>query len=1201
MKHYLAIFLLCLVTGLFGQDLATECAANAGADRNICYRDAMALSAPTNLNYTVPPNIQWTYESGQLPANQVVIANPNDFNTAITNMSGSATWPIGDYYFKFCADCRDINEDGINDRPCDEVVITVKPDVTEPVITEPDGVQDGYIVACSQATFNVNALAPGETSSVSFLPDDNLLNYTINNGVVTVTRTSVNRKEACDYVATYTTSNGGCLKKVSVNIKFISPYDPNGDGIIEGQSSGCPTCSNKVFFNGDFPGCGGKGVWTGTGPGTVTPDYQNFEEGDAGFTVSQPGIYTFVYTVSNIAPCTTSTYTIVCQVFQIGSFSVGSWQSNSFCETTIPAGTYNHCFNQLNNALYTWTNNTPGITISDPHSNCSDIIVAPGVSLLNGPVNVFVSAIKYYRDYDCGGPLLPVEIPLIYSTYAENLAYINQLLQTPGICIESCKSTARVVFSGAPLVKIITEDVNFLCSNGSETVLLSNYFYVLNLRNNLQITVVDQPSGLGLPNMPYVVSANELLQLNVNGCGQYKFKIEATNYDYAVIPPTVCSSIGYLTINIEAPQQTTAGTDQVKCINEPIRLNANSPYCYAVGTWKQVNCNPCTITFSDEHDPNAQIFLNGLVPPANLEFEWSFESVNGDCDLSDITMVEVKDCITPCPSRISVVTTCVGDSIVLTAIDGNNNIIDASVYDVVWTPYGLTGNPVTVLYVPPVNYTVEVTLFINDEKICFASVSGTANCVQTPQGCGAKVIERCDDCGNIILTLVDANTGEVIIPTTYEHTIRWVVFGGGANDPNGIPHPQENPIVIQQDACYTLKYEHYYYRDNVPHVPGYQDSICVFNLPKTCVSIRCDGPCSDFNDFFIAGCGDDLDVMLNLTFPGGCYNVCNAYTTAGTLGVFHTSTGLPVDPLLYNIVWKNGATGTYVSGQMISINQVTITQKGQTCCKWADRYAPSCMCSNDPAYIQCQQPIVKYCPPEGPSYYIYGAPEITWAGVSGATSYVLEVTTGSIEECCTGSDVPQVQTYTVTSAVWVIPAGLHCFSIRIKAFSTTSPFCPETDWSETYNYCPERVTCNPVITVCGCCGGERTAEETGLPTTIVPEEELLAYLKANPGTEYPTLRDAMIAAGLPVANEVDFSVFPNPANDQIVIQAGNSVKGAFKVQVTDLLQREWRKEAFDAAGQYTLNISDLPNGIYLVTIRNAQGDRMMTEKIIVLK
>jgi hypothetical protein len=185
-----------------------------------------------------------------------------------------------------------------------------------------------------------------------------------------------------------------------------------------------------------------------------------------------------------------------------------------------------------------------------------------------------------------------------------------------------------------------------------------------------------------------------------------------------------------------------------------------------------------------------------------------------------------------------------------------------------------------------------------------------------------------------------------------------------------------------------------------------------------------------------------------------------------------------------------------------------------------------------------------------------------------------------------------------------IPGKYRWPGLFLHRVQAIIPGCPEPGpaWSNTYVYCPQEVVCNPVITVCGCCSGNYRSEEmSGLPTTIVSEEEVLAIIKANPGSEYVTLRDALNAAGTNVKAELEFNVFPNPASDQIVVKAGNTVKGTFKVQVTDLLQREWRNESFDAAGEKTLNISDLPNGIYLVTIRNARGDQMMTEKIVVMK
>jgi hypothetical protein len=133
-----------------------------------------------------------------------------------------------------------------------------------------------------------------------------------------------------------------------------------------------------------------------------------------------------------------------------------------------------------------------------PHGHCSLVTATTDISLYDGPVIVNVSAFKYFLDPDCEGPNLPVEV-VLGTDPEDNWAYIQTLLATPGICIESCTSKAKITFSGAPRVVIEPHVVNFLCNDGNEGVVLSDYFKVINLLGPLTATVIDQPSGLGLP------------------------------------------------------------------------------------------------------------------------------------------------------------------------------------------------------------------------------------------------------------------------------------------------------------------------------------------------------------------------------------------------------------------------------------------------------------------------------------------------------------------------------------------------------------------------------------------------------------------------------------------------------------------------------------------------------------------------------
>ncbi len=1200
MKHYLSLLFLFCLGSLFGQGL--DCSVEVNPGGKICYDSPMCLTATTSPTFNTPPNSHWSYVSGPVAPSAIGFVDANAFSTCVINNSGSPTWLPGPYTFEFCVDCRETNPDGSHDRPCTQTTVTVTPEPTAPVIIELDGAQDGHIHGCDQVTFNVNSLSiqPGELVSIVPVPNNGGVTIVNNAGVVTVRAHDFGA--LCNYSIIYSISNGGCVRSTSVAIDFVIPFDPNNDGIIEGTIENCPSCTKTVNLNGHFPGCGATAVWTvqpgSAGTAIITPGAYN---GSAIATVSSPGHYIFGYTVTNIAPCPDSYFELECDILDIDSFDLGPDQNHYICGNIIPPGTaYAACFNDLDNVIYTWTpTNTANFQVNPTPGQefCAAIFFPNGYNLSVPLSPIRLRAWRYYIDKDCEGPDLPMVVELPPgNTNQQNIDFIKKSLANAEGCIDSCYNDAFVGFYGSPNVQVNTSDVSFLCSTGSETVRLANYFNITNGVSAIaNATVLSQPSCGNLSSFPF--SAYQLLQLDVTQCGNcgvFEFKIDVITFDPILQVATPCTTTIYLTIRIETAKEVDAGTDQIKCPGDEILLHASNPYCTAEGTWTRVNCtgnNYYTVNLGDIHDPLMEIDIidpvsDTICPPDTLCFVWSFTSNSGQCDLSDTTRVYIRDSccfVEPCAQNLHVSTECVEGHVTLTLLS-NQGVLNPNEYTIIWTPGG-QGNPVNILLPPngTVYYNVQVFKVVGNDTICYAVLSGSANC--PVEGCGAHVVESCGPNGNIILTLVNGQ-GNIILPSTYDE-IFWSVY---ANGNSSYSVNLQNPITIQQDACYSVRYQHII----PPHILE-----CVFNFPKTCPTITCPGPCENFNDFFVAGCGDNLDISLNLTFPPGCQSFCGSQGTSGMLGVFRKSTNQPVNPAQFNITW--GSTnfhGTYATGNLNQILPVTIVTTAPDCF-WKSGYVPQC-CPTPTPYIECQQPIVKYCRPDGTFYYIVGAPQIFWTPVPGATGYNILVITGGIEGCCSGTSVvwpPQ----TVYTNIWSIPPGLNCFTIRVQAII---PGCPEPGptWSNTYVYCPQEVVCNPVITVCGCCSGNYRSEEmSGLPTTIVSEEEVLAIIKANPGSEYVTLRDALNAAGTNVKAELEFNVFPNPASDQIVIKAGNTVKGTFKVQVTDLLQREWRNEAFDAAGEKTLNISDLPNGIYLVTIRNARGDQMMTEKIVVMK
>ncbi|MEQ1745001.1 MAG: T9SS type A sorting domain-containing protein [Saprospiraceae bacterium] len=1192
-----ARFLFCcllLASNLNGQPLI-ECAANAGKDQIICFQspNGLTLSAPVNSDFL---EVHWTYQGSD---GNVQIANPNTFSTPVTYAGGN-TWPPNTtYVFRFQVKCKDLNGDGSHDMPFDEMMVTVKDDIAKPQIMEPDSLQDGQVRACTETTLMVTPPAPGDTGWISsILPNKLKITYDLDlvTGKLHIKRATSNSSGPCKYTFTYTVSNGGCRDSASVQVYFVRPHDPDSNGIIIGRVvGGCPSCGDTLVLEGDNPGCGGRGKWTldtANSAGTMVYLSENLPNGDAKVRVSAPGNYTFIYTVDNVAPCPSSVDTVYCSVLSVEDVDLGPSKKLLFCDNVIPQDTFHFTYPYTPNTVYNWVvhqNAVPGITITDPHSNASDVIFAQPVDIDSFQIDIQVTAYRLYIDPDCDGMGFVELVLPPGNTPQQNWVYYQQIKNTPGLCFEECKAFSEINFLGSPVLDLFQGDVNFLCgAQGAQSVVLEDYFSVLNVGYTAEATVDTQPVGSNLGN----ITTTTPMALMV---GDYRFRIELF-----VAGPSgqSCSKVFYINIRVRDLEPVIAGTDQVKCYNEPTRLNGNDPYGGGItGTWRQVNCSPCTIVLLPPDDPNTQVIMAGLDPatlPVTLFFEWSFNNTDPACSVTDTTQVTIYPCLVPCNEHVSVTHECLDDKIILTLIDSNDAVVDSSVYDIFWTVPGgpQTGNPISVPNSSPVNYTVQVVLNYQNEIVCDFQTSGSVMCRVPPSGCGITILEECDSCGNVIVKAVDS-LGNIVVPTMYEHEFRWKVYGEGITDTTGVSH-SENPITINPNACYDLTYDHFTYGQNIPHVPG-AGTLCRYKMPKQCVSISCPYPnCEDFN-FYIAGCGDDKDVTLGLTFPANCYNVTNG--NWGTLGVFHAATNLPVDSNSVNIVWEDNSKGTYFTGNILINNTVTITQK-DSCCEWEDLYKPICMCTCEPYSILCEQPIVRYCHENGTSTYVPGIPRIAWNLVPGALGYILEIDFDAIGEegCCARPSGSGIVYDTVSTSPWEIPLNWDCFTIRIKAINPYA-ICPETDWSDPYLYCEG--VCSPVIITCGCCHG-RSTDGYSLPSLVLNEAEILALLNRYPDHNFPTLEQALEFVGWGSLTKAEFEVFPNPANQTLSIRRSGAA-GQYSAKITDLLNREYLNAEISDKTDTILDIGGLPQGIYLIHIRNSNGVLMNVEKVFIMR
>ena len=107
------------------------------------------------------------------------------------------------------------------------------------------------------------------------------------------------------------------------------------------------------------------------------------------------------------------------------------------------------------------------------------------------------------------------------------------------------------------------------------------------------------------------------------------------------------------------------------------------------------------------------------------------------------------------------------------------------------------------------------------------------------------------------------------------------------------------------------------------------------------------------------------------------------------------------------------------------------------------------------------------------------------------------------------------------------------------------------------------------------------------------------YLIKTDSMGYCTSTDVSVATNIQnthVTNNTSMSIFPNPANDYVKVMMNKSEKGLV-LKITDLLGNEIKTEKVIHPNSNTINVSDLTNGIYFITLSGNEYSH--TEKLVI--
>jgi hypothetical protein len=116
------------------------------------------------------------------------------------------------------------------------------------------------------------------------------------------------------------------------------------------------------------------------------------------------------------------------------------------------------------------------------------------------------------------------------------------------------------------------------------------------------------------------------------------------------------------------------------------------------------------------------------------------------------------------------------------------------------------------------------------------------------------------------------------------------------------------------------------------------------------------------------------------------------------------------------------------------------------------------------------------------------------------------------------------------------------------------------------------------------CNLEQFALHTPVQNDALPNEPNF-QLGALTGSSCDTLTVATLN---PIEKSTQIQLFPNPASDEITLQAPDGLAAAASLQITDVFGRVLRQETL-VAGANKWSVRDLPQGVYVVRIFRAAG------------